>query len=138
MAARVHFSVLEPHYPSVSSHAVVAAHIEELEGLTARYIQPCTGALGRKKKKEEDWQKMSAQGKSYPAKKVIIIYRVCNVKVIGEVDKRNFRRVKGEEKLDCQKYKRKCMSNLVSNILQQSCYLFNTIKHTKFYRHIVL
>ena len=34
MAARVHFLVMEPHHPSVSSHAVVAAHIEELEGLT--------------------------------------------------------------------------------------------------------
>ena len=38
------------NHSSVSSHAVVVAHIEELEGLRTRIIQLCTGALGRKKK----------------------------------------------------------------------------------------
>ena len=34
-------------------------------------MQPCTGALGGKKK-EEDWQQMLTQGKSFPEKKEII------------------------------------------------------------------
>ena len=36
LAAQVHFQVAKSHCPSVSGHAVAAAHIEELEGLTTR------------------------------------------------------------------------------------------------------
>ena len=35
-AALVCFPVMEPDHPSVGCHAVVASHIEELEGLTTR------------------------------------------------------------------------------------------------------
>ena len=57
--------------------------------------------------------------------------------IIGELDKKNFRRMRGMG-IDYRMHKRKCMNNLVSNILQQSCDLFNTTKHTKIYRFIVL
>ena len=33
---RAQFPVTEPHHPSVGCHAVVVAHVEEPEGLTAR------------------------------------------------------------------------------------------------------
>ena len=39
----------EPHHPSVSSHAVVAAHIEKLEGLTTRIYHHALGLWGGKK-----------------------------------------------------------------------------------------
>ena len=42
-----------------SSHAVVASHRKELEGLNNYDIQLRTEALGRKKE-EEDWQQMLA------------------------------------------------------------------------------
>ena len=65
----VQFPGLEPHHLSVSSHAVAAAHIEELEGLTTRIFNYVPGLWGGKiKKREEDWQQMLAQGKSFPAK----------------------------------------------------------------------
>ena len=54
---------VEPHHPSVGSHAVVAAHVEQLEYTTMYWD------LGEGRKKEEDWQQMSAQGESFPAKK---------------------------------------------------------------------
>ena len=62
LVAWVRFLVLEPHHPSVSCHAVAAAHIEELQRFTTRigkYV-----LWGGKKKTEEDWQQMLAQGKS--------------------------------------------------------------------------
>ena len=64
-------------------------------------------------------------------------YWFCNVTIIGELDKRNFRRMRGVG-IDYRMHKGKCMNNLVSNILKQSCDLFNTTKHTKIYRFIVL
>ena len=60
---------MEPHHPSVSSHAVVVAHTEELEVLTTRIHSHALGLWGGKKKEEEDWQQMLAQGESFPAKK---------------------------------------------------------------------
>ena len=50
--AWVHFPVAEPHHPSVSSHAVVAAHIEKLEGLTTRIYNHVLGLCGKEKKKK--------------------------------------------------------------------------------------
>ena len=55
--------------PPVSSHAVAAAHTEELEGLTTRIHSSVPGLWGgTKKEKAEDWQWMLAQGKSFTAK----------------------------------------------------------------------
>ena len=51
-AARAQFLGAEPHCSSVGSHAVVVAHIEELEGLTARIYNYVLGLWGRKTKKE--------------------------------------------------------------------------------------
>ena len=68
LAAQVWFPGTEPHHLSVSSHAVVAAHIE-LEGLTTRIDNYVLGLRGGKKKREEDWQQMLAQRESFPAKK---------------------------------------------------------------------
>ena len=59
---------MEPHHPSVSCHVVVAAHIEELEGLTTRMYNHALGLWGGKKKKKEDWQQILAQGESFPIK----------------------------------------------------------------------
>ena len=39
--AQVHLT--QPHHPSVSCHAVVVAHIEELEGLTTRIYSHAMG-----------------------------------------------------------------------------------------------
>ena len=50
-AAPVHFLVMEPHHPSVSSHAVAAAHREELEGLATRIYSYVLGLWGGKKKR---------------------------------------------------------------------------------------
>ena len=74
--AQVQFPVLEPHHLSVSSHAVVAAHIEEPEGLTTRiYTAMYWGYEERKKEREreEDQQQMLAQGKTFPEKKSVHI-----------------------------------------------------------------
>ena len=61
----------------LSSRAVAASHIEELEG----YIQPgYTLGLWGEKKKEEDWQEMLAQGQfsspppKPPPKKVAAVH----------------------------------------------------------------
>ena len=50
MAAQGRFPVAEPHQPSVSSHAVVVAHVEELEGPTTRIYNHALG-LGEEKQK---------------------------------------------------------------------------------------
>ena len=42
-AAQVRFPGVEPHHSSVSSHAVAAAHIAELEGLTTRIYDYVVG-----------------------------------------------------------------------------------------------
>ena len=49
---------------------MAAAHIEQLEGPTTRIYNYVMGLWGGKKKGEEDWQQMLAQGKSFPAKYV--------------------------------------------------------------------
>lgn len=54
------------YHLSVGSHAVAVALIEELEGLRTRVYDQ---VLGEKNKREEDWQQMLGQGKSFPAKK---------------------------------------------------------------------
>ena len=71
-ATRVQFPVAEPHESSVSSHAVAAAHIEELEGLTTRIYNYDLGFLGGKRQ-EEDWQPMLAQGKSFRGGKKFLL-----------------------------------------------------------------
>ena len=53
LVAWMHFLVREPHHPSISSHAVVVAHIEELEGLTTRIYNHALGLWGGKKKERE-------------------------------------------------------------------------------------
>ena len=47
-----------------AGHAVAASHIEELEGLTTRIYNYVLWLWGEKerKKEEEDWQQMLAQG----------------------------------------------------------------------------
>ena len=40
---------LEPHHPSVSSHAMVVAHIDELEGFTTRICNHALGLWGEEK-----------------------------------------------------------------------------------------
>ena len=45
----VHFLVTEPPHPSVNCHAVVAAHIEELEGPRARIYSHAPGLWGGEK-----------------------------------------------------------------------------------------
>ena len=50
--AWVHFPVLEPHHPSVGSHAVVASHIEEIEGLTIGIGNHVLGGFGENKKRK--------------------------------------------------------------------------------------
>ena len=42
---------MEPHHPSVSSHAVAASHIEEVEGLTTRIYNHVLGLWEGKRKK---------------------------------------------------------------------------------------
>ena len=50
----------EPHHSSVSSHAVAAAHVEEIEGPTTRIYNSVLWLWGegekKNGKKEEDWQ----------------------------------------------------------------------------------
>ena len=57
---------VEPHHSSVSSHAVTAAHTEELEGLTTMYWGFWEG---KRRKKEKNWQQVLAQGEHFLAKK---------------------------------------------------------------------
>ena len=52
-AAQVHCLVTEPHHSSVSGHAVVAAHIEELEGLRSRIYNYVLGLWGGKIKERK-------------------------------------------------------------------------------------
>ena len=66
LAAWVQFPGAESHRLSVSSHAVAAGHIEELEGLTTRIYNYVLGLWGEKNKREEDWQQMLTQGESFP------------------------------------------------------------------------
>ena len=56
---------MEPCHSSVSHPAVVAAHIEELEGLTSRIYNYALG-FGEEKEKEKDLRQMLAQGASFP------------------------------------------------------------------------
>ena len=46
----VRFLVAEPQHPSVSCHAVVVVHLEELEGLTTRIYNHALGIFGEAKK----------------------------------------------------------------------------------------
>ena len=73
LVAWVQFWGTEPHRLSVSSHAVVAAHIE-LDGLTSKYTTMYWG-FGEEKKEREDWQQMLAQGESFPAKRKKLTYK---------------------------------------------------------------
>ena len=66
-AAQVRFPVVEPHHPSVSCHVLAAAQIAELELLTTRMYNYILG-VWRARIKEEGWQQMLAQGKSFPVK----------------------------------------------------------------------
>ena len=66
-AAWVSFPGAESHHSSVSSHAVAVAHTEELEGLTRIYSY-ALGLWGMKRR-EEDWQQMLGQSKSFSARK---------------------------------------------------------------------
>ena len=63
---------MEANQLSISSHALAAPHIGELERLTTR-IYSCILGLwgGERRKKEEDSQQMFAQGESFSAKKYI-------------------------------------------------------------------
>ena len=69
LAAQVGFLVVEPRHSSISRHAMVVAHIAELEGLKTKIYNHALGVWGGKNKKEEDWQQILAQGKSFPTKK---------------------------------------------------------------------
>ena len=44
---------MEPHHLSVSCHAVLVAHMEELEGLTTRIYNHVLGLWGTNKKRME-------------------------------------------------------------------------------------
>ena len=61
---------MEPHLPSVSCHAVVAAHIKELELHPTKIYNHVLGLWGGKKK-EENWKQMLAQDESSSAKKKV-------------------------------------------------------------------
>ena len=80
-AAQVWFPGVEPHHPSVSSHAMAVAHIEELEGLTTTIYNYALGLWGGKKR-EEDWQQMLAQGESFLAKKKEKTYPTVDFKYV--------------------------------------------------------
>ena len=45
---------MEQHHSSVSSHAVVVAHIDELKGLTTRIYNYVLGLWGGRKKRKID------------------------------------------------------------------------------------
>ena len=51
LAAQVRFLGVKPRHLSVSSHAVVVAHVEELQGLTTRIYNYVPGLWGEKKKR---------------------------------------------------------------------------------------
>ena len=64
------FTSLDPgHRPTCrsSSHAVVASHIEELEGLTTRIYNYVSGFWGEKKKNKNNYQ----QDRLYPTKLIL-------------------------------------------------------------------
>uniref|UniRef100_A0A9L0I8A5 Zinc finger protein 286A n=1 Tax=Equus asinus TaxID=9793 RepID=A0A9L0I8A5_EQUAS len=65
-SAWVRLPVAEPHHPSVSSHAVVAAHIEELEGLTTRIYNHVLGLWGGEKKKRGRLATYVSSGQNFP------------------------------------------------------------------------
>ena len=67
LAAQVRFPGVEPHHLPSSSHAVVAAHTEELVGLTTRIYNYVPGLWGGEKKREEDWQQVCS-GQTFPSK----------------------------------------------------------------------
>ena len=52
LVAQVHFLVMEPHHTYVNCHAVVEAHIEELETLTTRICNHALGLWGDQKKRK--------------------------------------------------------------------------------------
>ena len=61
----------ESHHLFVSSHAVAAAHIEKLEGLTTRmYNHILWLGEGKKKEREKDLQHMLVQAESFQAKQI--------------------------------------------------------------------
>ena len=57
----------EPHHSSVSSHAIVVAHIEELKGLTTR-IYNYVLELWEEKKERERLATDVSSGRIFPAK----------------------------------------------------------------------
>ena len=65
-ATQVWFPGTESCHSSVTSLAVVADHIGEIEGLTIRIYNYILGLWGGEKKREEDWQQTLAQGESFP------------------------------------------------------------------------
>ena len=52
-----------------SSHAEAESHTAEPEGPTTRIYNHVLGALGRRRKKEEDWQELLAQVPIFKKKK---------------------------------------------------------------------
>ena len=62
--AQVQFPGAEPHHWSVNCHAVVAAHVEKLQGPATKRYNYALG-LREGKKREEDWQQMLAQSESF-------------------------------------------------------------------------
>ena len=55
---------MEPHHSFVSSHAVAAAHIEELEGLTIHdYVLGLQGGKKKEKKKEKGREVKKEEGR---------------------------------------------------------------------------
>ena len=70
MAHSASFGGVETHHLSVSSHAVAAAHIEELEGPTTRIYHYALGLWGGKKRRERGRLAMDvSSGPIYPRKK---------------------------------------------------------------------
>ena len=69
LEAQVHFLAREPYHLWYSCRAVAVADTEELEQLTTSIYNYLLGLWrGKKKKEEEDWQQMLAQGEFFPAK----------------------------------------------------------------------
>ena len=81
-AAQVLILGVGSHHSSVSSHAVVAAQIEELEELSTihDYVLELEGRREKGRKKEEDWQQMLVKGESSAAKKRRMIFKFKRVK----------------------------------------------------------
>ena len=61
--ALVCFPIVESHHQSISCHAVVVAHTEELERPTTSTYNYVLGGFGKKKKK------ILVQGESFPERK---------------------------------------------------------------------